>query len=213
MVCARLRLLFAAALLALSGCAIVGPEISAPVTIKRAAAPEPDPVVSPDVRQAYQAALSAIRAGQYKEAEGLLLRVSTREPGLSGPVANLAMVYDRTSRAPLAIKTMRRAIDLNPRRADYHNVLGVMHRQQGEFKEARQAYEQSLAMDPGYAPAQLNLGILWDIYLQEPDKALAYYQRYQQLVPGDTAMITKWVADIQQRTRAAERKPKQEVKG
>ncbi|KPK68493.1 MAG: hypothetical protein AMJ84_11045, partial [Acidithiobacillales bacterium SM23_46] len=78
------------ALLALSGCAIIGPEISAPVASKRAAAPEPDPVVSPDVRQAYQAALSAIRAGQYKE--------------------------------------------------------------------ARQAYEQALVMDPGYAPAQLNLG-------------------------------------------------------
>lgn len=205
--------LLAVALLGLGGCAIVGPEVTAPGPGKPAAAPEPEPAVSADVKQAYQAALAALGAGQYKQAESLLQRVSAREPGLSGPLANLAVVYERTSRAPLAIKTMRRAITLNPGRADYHNVLGVWHRQQGEFKEARQAYEQALALDPGYAPALLNLGILWDIYLQEPDKALAYYQRYQQLVPADTAMVTKWVADIQQRTRAAEQKPKQEVKG
>lgn len=213
MACVSRALLAFLALLVLGGCALVGPQVTAPAPGKRAVAPEPEPVVSADVKQAYQAALAAIRAGQYKEAEGLLQRVSAREPGLSGPVANLAMVYDRTNRVPLAVKTMRRAIDINPRRADYHNVLGVMHRQQGEFKEARQAYEQALALDPGHAPALLNLGILWDIYLQEPDKALAYYQRYQQLVPGDTATITKWVADIQQRTRAAEPKPRQEVKG
>jgi len=128
--------------------------------------------------------------------------------GLSGPLANLAVVYERTQRVPLAIKTMR-----NSQRADYHNLVGVWHRHQGEFKEARQAYEQALALDPDYAPAQLNLGILWDIYLQEPDRALGYYQRYQQLVPAETATITKWMADIEQRKRAAERKPKQEVKG
>lgn len=205
--------LLAAALLGLGGCAIVGPEVTAPGPGKPAAVPEPEPAVSADVKQTYQAALAALAAGQYKQAESLLQRVSAREPGLSGPLANLAMAYERTNRASLAIKTMRRAIALNPRRADYHNVLGVWHRQQGEFKEARQAYEQALTLDPGYAPALLNLGILWDIYLQEPDKALTYYQRYQQLVPADTAMVTKWVADIQQRTRAAEQKPKQEVKG
>jgi len=128
-------------------------------------------------------------------------------------LANLAVVYERTQRVPLAIKTMRRAMALNSQRADYHNLVGVWHRHQGEFKEARQAYEQALALDPDYAPAQLNLGILWDIYLQEPDRALGYYQRYQQLVPAETATITKWMADIEQRKRAAERKPKQEVKG
>jgi len=209
---ARASLLLVA-LLGLGGCAIVGPEITAPRPGERAVVPEPEPVVSPDVKQAYQSALAAIRASEHKQAESLLLRVSAREPGLSGPVANLAVVYERTNRASLAIKTMRRAITLNPRRADYHNVLGVWHRQQGEFKEARQAYEQALALDPGYAPALLNIGILWDIYLQEPDKALAYYQRYQLFVPADAATITKWVADIQQRTRAAEQKPKQGVKG
>jgi len=215
MVCARSwwRVVLAAVALGLGGCAVVGPEKGAPVAGKRAVAPEPEPVVSPDVKQAYVAAQAAIRAGHWKDAESLLAKVMAREPGLSGPVANLALVYDRSGRAPLAIKTMRRAIDINPQRADYHNVLGVMHRQQGEFKEARQAYEQALALDPAYAPAQLNLGILWDIYLQEPDKALAYYQRYQQLVPGDAATITKWMADIQNRTRAAEQKRKQEVKG
>ena len=42
--------------------------------------------------------------------------------------------------------------------------LGVAYRQQGRFTQAREAYEQALQIDPDYAAATLNLGILNDLY-------------------------------------------------
>ena len=53
------------------------------------------------------------------------------------------------------------------------NGLGVLHRQQGQFSEAEQAYLQAIELDPGYALAYYNLAVLYDLYMQRPELALA----------------------------------------
>jgi tetratricopeptide (TPR) repeat protein len=72
----------------------------------------------------------------------------------------------------------------------------------GQFAKAREAYERAIALDPNYAQAVLNLGILNDMYLWDAKRALELYDRYLALTPGGDAVVTKWIADLKNRKQA-----------
>jgi Flp pilus assembly protein TadD len=163
-----------------------------------------EPPVNAESRQMYQQALTALGAGRYPEAERALLAVIRREPELAGPRANLGILYARTGHSAQAFESLKQAIRLNPDRAAYYNELGMVSRREGRFDEARRYYAKALDLDPSYAYAHLNIGILYDLYLQDAAKAMQHYQRYRELAPGEAGTVTKWIADLQQRGRAAE---------
>jgi Flp pilus assembly protein TadD len=198
----------------LTGCATPsGDRPAAKPPAGKAAAKPATPVeapVSPALQQAYDQALAHLRAGRNKEAEQALRALAQRAPELSGPHANLGIVYHRTGRTKEAIEALNRAIRLNPRRAVYYNELGIIYRQEGKFDDARRAYGKALDADPDYALAHLNIAILYDLYLQEPKEALPHYQRYQQLLPAADGVVTKWIIELQRRVRPAESKPPKE---
>ncbi len=172
----------------------------------RTIAPAEAPV-SPVLQQAYDQALAHLKAGHDKEAEQALLALTRRAPELSGPHANLGVVYQRGGRTKAAIEALNRAIALNPRRAVYYNELGIINRQEGKFDDARRAYVKALDTDPDYALAHLNIAILYDLYLQEPKQALPHYQRYQQLLPAEDSVVTKWIIELQRRIQPAKTTP------
>lgn len=86
-----------------------------------------------------------------------------------------------------------------PGLAAAQNNLGVAYRRAGEFQKAKAAYEAALAADPDNRNAHLNLGILYDVYLQQPEQALAHYQRYQALSDQPDKEVSLWIADLKQR--------------
>lgn len=193
--------------LLVSGCATSPQE--ARVTSPSAQKPAPrsatlvEKPVSPALQQAYDQALAQLKAGRDKEAEQALLALAQRAPELSGPYANLGMLYRRTGRTKAAIEALNRAIRLNPRRAAYYNELGILYRQEGKFDDAKQQYLKAIDADPDYALAHRNIAILYDLYLQDPKKALPHYQRYQQLLPKEDSLVTKWIIDLERRARPA----------
>jgi cellulose synthase operon protein C len=79
------------------------------------------------------------------------------------------------------------------------NQLGILYRQQGQFEKARQAYESAMADDPKSGLPVLNLAILFDIYLGEPERALTLYQRCLELLPADAVSLNRWAAEIKGR--------------
>lgn len=162
------------------------------------------------LQQAYDQALAHLKAGREKEAEQALRALAQRAPELSGPQANLGMLYRRTGRTKEAIEALNRAIRLNPRRAAYYNELGILYRQEGKFDDAKQQYLKAIEADAEYALAHHNLAILYDLYLQDPKKALPHYQRYQQLLPKEDSMVSKWIIDLERRTRPVDAKPNKE---
>jgi len=193
-----------------TGCATPSGDHRAAASSTRAVAKAVAPVeapVSPALQQAYDQALAHLRAGRDKEAEQALLALTLRAPELSGPHANLGVVYRRSGRTKEAIEALNRAIALNPRRAVYYNELGIINRQEGKFDDARRAYRKALDTDPDYALAHLNIAILYDLYLQEPKQALPHYQRYQQLRPAEDRTVANWIIELQRRTHSAEPTP------
>ena len=76
--------------------------------------------------------------------------------------------------------------------------LGVTQRMRGEFKDAAASYEQAIKADPQFAPAWRNLGVVSDLYLGDPQRALTALTRYQELT-GEEKPVSGWIAELRQR--------------
>jgi len=109
------------------------------------------------------------------------------------------VIYRQAGKVDDAVREAETAVKLSPRQPIYLNQLGIAYRQQGQFAKARDAYQRALAQDPGYAAAMLNLGILYDLYLGDTQRALEQYARYLSLLPNGDPTVSKWVVDLKNR--------------
>jgi cellulose synthase operon protein C len=142
------------------------------------------------VRASY-AELARMKPGRYARAES--------DAGLDGK--GLAVTAD-ASAADGEVDTLGAALQ---------NQLGIAYRKAGRFADARAAYERALATDPGLADAHCNLGILLDLYLDDPAAALPHLERAQVLAADTDPMVAAWVVELRTRLglvqRTAEAKP------
>jgi len=86
------------------------------------------------------------------------------------------------------------------------NELGATQRLRGEFPDAAASYEKAIAADSNFAPAYRNLGVVSDLYLGDPERALTALERYKELT-GEDRPVTSWIAELRQRTGKPPVKP------
>jgi cellulose synthase operon protein C len=119
--------------------------------------------------------------------------------GERGGVAVNSANAGRSDITPEAITRLEKATEAPGARGREWNQLGVAYRQAGRFADARKAYDRAIELDAQFAPAVLNLGILNDLYLAEPQKALPLYERYASLVPAESQQVNRWIAELRNR--------------
>jgi tetratricopeptide (TPR) repeat protein len=189
------------------------PAASAPVTTAAAAAapaaPPPRVVapVPPAAQRAFDDALRALRAGRAEDAERGFKALAQSNPELGGPHANLGVIYRQAGKFAESAAALERATKASPEQPVYFNQLGISYRHLGDFAKARTAYERAIEIEPKYAAAQLNLGILFDLYLRDSAKALEAYERYAAISGGQDATVAKWVTDLKNRKPAQNNAP------
>ena len=130
--------------------------------------------------------------------------------GLIGAIASLALLTGCTGTEIAAAPAGARTAVIERPAADVVFATLTRAREAGKFKQARESYEKAIDLDDKYAAATLNLGILNDLYLAEPDRALSLYERYLVLTPAGDATVTKWIADLKNRKGAAAKDAKKE---
>ncbi|HTP39341.1 MAG TPA: tetratricopeptide repeat protein [Steroidobacteraceae bacterium] len=101
--------------------------------------------------------------------------------------------------AELSLRAETAKNDTGARGAATWNELGLTLRAAGKFKEARDAYQQAITLQPDYAPAHRNLAVLLDLYLNDPVMALSEFERYKELTSEDKP-VSNWIAELRQRT-------------
>lgn len=165
-------------------------------------APEPAPEVPADpvaAVQQFDRAITLLGAGDLDLAIPELKALSDAYPEYSGPLVNLGIAHLKSGHLKEAEQAFATAIERNPDNAAAYNQLGILYRQQGRFKEADLAYSKAIGIAPDYALAHLNLGVLCDLYLQQPERALAQYERYVALTASPEPKVTAWIAEIRSR--------------
>jgi tetratricopeptide (TPR) repeat protein len=156
--------------------------------------------VTPLLRQHYSQAIEAMKAGEWYAAIVRLESITRENDRLPGPYLNLGIAYTHTGDSEKAIAALQTSIERNPVNPIAYNQLGILYRQSGEFERARSMYESALQADPACADAQWNLGVLNDIYLQQPAEAQQHYERYRQLTEADERGLQPELTGMQQKT-------------
>ena len=148
--------------------------------------------------QQYTQALNLMKAGRSNDAELEFKQLALAYPDYAGPQVNLGLLYSRASRYGDAEAAFNAALKRNPDNAVANDELGIVERKLGKFAEAEAAYQRTIAVEPNYAPAYFNLGVLYDLYLDEPKKALEQFEHYLTLA-GDNKQVAGWVIELRKR--------------
>lgn len=71
-------------------------------------------------------------------------------------------------------------------------------------EEMIREYEKALATNPQDPPIYYNLGLIYDEHLDQPEKAIEYYQKYLELIPADASdrdKVKLWIENCQKRLK------------
>ncbi|OGW46047.1 MAG: hypothetical protein A2078_11820 [Nitrospirae bacterium GWC2_57_9] len=183
-----------------SACAVTskGPSVAQLTDGRQGFVIRENPEMDAASRGEFERAVAMMNAGENDKAIELLTRVIDRSPGVTAPYINIAMAYVRTGRTELAEQHLKTALGLVPDHPVASNEYALLLRKGGRFKEAREIYEKALAGFPDYLPARRNLGILCDLYLNDPACALKQFELYSEGMPAD-GQVKIWIAELRMR--------------
>jgi Flp pilus assembly protein TadD len=143
----------------------------------------------------FERAVGLIKNEDYEQAIELLKKIVEQSPGATAPYINLAIAYKHTDQVEQAEEHLKTALELIPGHPVASNEYGLLLRKAGRFAEARAVYEKTLSLFPDYQPVRRNLGILCDLYLNDPGCALEQYEIYSKAMPEDE-QVKLWIADL-----------------
>jgi tetratricopeptide (TPR) repeat protein len=186
-----------------SGSAAAGSAAALPVNSTNVAAngaaavPDTTPI-PPRAAQQYSQALQLMKSNRHTDAELEFKQLVVAYPQFAGPQLNLGLLYLQDSRLPEAEAAFKAALQVTPTNPIAGDELGIVERKLGKFADAEAAYLGAIASEPNYAPAHLNLGVLYDLYLSEPQKALEQFERYIEIA-GESKQVAGWVIELRKR--------------
>jgi Flp pilus assembly protein TadD len=153
------------------------------------------PIMNAESREDFDHAVSLLNDGKNDKAIELLAKVIERSPGVTAPHIDIAVAYMRTGKTGPAEEHLKAALGLFPGHPVASNEYGLLVRRNGRFKEAREVYQTAIARFPEYLPVHKNLGILLDLYMNDPEGALHEFETYAAGAPSDTQVKT-WIAEL-----------------
>ncbi len=156
------------------------------------------PGMDAESRGEFDRAVVMMNEGKNDKAIELLTKVIERSPNVTAPYIDIGVAYMRIGKLEPAEQHFKTALGLVPNHPVASNEYGLLLRKGGRFKEARDIYEKALASFPNYLPIHKNLGILCDLYLNDPQCALKQFEIYSEGMPAD-AQVKIWIAELRMR--------------
>ena len=101
--------------------------------------------------------------------------------------------------APGLAKSGRISQKMMRENADMHYNLGTIFLHNKQYREAIKEYEQVLELRPSDPETHYNLGVLYDDYLKDRQKALYHYQKYLAINPKapDVKKVETYVLSLE----------------
>lgn len=156
------------------------------------------PQMDESSRKDFERAIAMMKDQDYGQAIDILEKIIEKSPGVTAPYIDIAIAYRLIGKSEKAEEHLKAALQLVPEHPVACNEYGMLFRKTGRFAEARAIYEKALSIFPDYYPVHKNLGILCDLYLNDPACALDHYEIYSEARPEDKK-VKLWIADLRAR--------------
>jgi Flp pilus assembly protein TadD len=189
------------------GCAAPPPK---PVESVDPFAPPAEPVVTrvavaPERSiEALKDATRLLREGQFAQADANLEEVRRVRPDIPEVHFNLGWAKLQRRKYPEAVAHLMEGLKLRPAEIRAYALAGIAYREQGRFADAEKAYLDGLALAPDDDRLHFNLGVLYDLYLLDPAKALEHYQTFQKLQTKPDTRVAGWIALLERDAKRRE---------
>jgi predicted O-linked N-acetylglucosamine transferase (SPINDLY family) len=135
------------------------------------------------VQEALNQAIAHHQAGRLGEAESLYRGLLAQFPDHADALHLLGILAYQAGRHQMALELIGKAIEINPKAAQYRGNLGLVLAAQGKTDQAILAYRDGIALGQGFAELEYNLGNAY--YEKEMlDEAIVQFQKALALRPN-----------------------------
>ncbi len=97
-----------------------------------------------------------------------------------------------------AASLLASAAQADPASPGVGNGAAILAMRRGSFQDAETQLKKVTQASPTYGAAWANLGILNELYLGSPDRAVECYNRYLATHPSDESVVTAWIQEIRE---------------
>ena len=145
-------------------------------------------------------AKKAKRNGDYKTARQKLKVITKKDESISGPWVMLGEISFENKKWQQAQQDYQQALAINPDNVNAYIALARVQRVMGNFNLAQNTLENALALWPDFPEAHLNLGILYDLYLNKSQQAQQHMEAYLFLTQYKNPEVIAWLEEVKSRT-------------
>jgi len=117
-------------------------------------------------------------------AEAAMLKAIDQAPTQAGTYLLLSKLYVSAGKEQAALDRLNSLVSKTKSAPGYMQI-GVIYEAMKDYPKARDAYEQSISINPDFVPALNNLSYLYSERLNDPEKAYPLAKKACDLAPGD----------------------------
>ena len=152
------------------------------------------PLISTAHKAEYDKGLSFLQTKQYDNAQAVFTKLIDVYPELTGAYVNLALCYSAQSNDEEAEKLLGKALQIDPNHIDALIQKAALSQKAGAFKDVERYLLTANKIDKSNELVQFNLGVLYELYLQQYDDAIEHYQNYLALTSNsDSDTVKLWI--------------------
>ena len=153
-------------------------------------------IQSSDEINQFKKATALLNNNNLDAAKELFTSLKNDRPDFAGTYANLAIIELRKNKPAVALDLVNQSLHKNPNFSQALNLLAYLEQIRGDFKSAENNYKKAIENNPNYSIAHYNLALLYDIYLQDIEKAIPHYERYMELTNNKDKTTADWLDQI-----------------
>lgn len=148
-------------------------------------------------------AKTALRNGDNETAKQKLNVIIRNDKELSGPWMVLGDIAGDEKKYQLAQQHYQQGLLINPNNINGYTALARVQRLQGEYHKAQNTLAKALALWSDFPEAHYNLSILFDVFLNQTNKAKNHLDAYI-LLEGSDEENQQWLQQLNERALAEE---------
>lgn len=152
------------------------------------------PVLTETEKQTYRKALDFMAQQSFDKAETLFAELLKTQPKLTGAYVNLAVIKKHNKQVDKAEQLLGQALSINPNFIEALLQQALIYQDKGEFSKAEELLRRAEAIEPNHPLVNYNLGVLYELYLQDYALAIKHYQRYVSVSKADDVeTVQRWI--------------------